>query len=393
MSCRVALLSSTFLSTLIAGAALAAESAASTRAVDAVNAHFEVLGGSYAQGGLAAASASLAVPLGQQFGVQFDGTAGTFRNRLLGTGGGHLFWRNPQQGLLGIYGDHIHWSQYGGVNVSHVGGEAEAYLGRVTLHAVAGVEFGNNASAIFGSSSSSRLPGNDGNLLTSSQSSDLRNVTRFFDRVTLSYYLTDNWKASIGHRLYSGQNMLALGTEYAVPAGNGVMAALFGEGRWGEGNGNYGAWGGARFYIGTSDKSLIRRHREDDPAGDLGADTLFSIANSLGPNSSSSSAVCDQAGEFFNGAVCVVPSDARLKTDVILLARLDNGIGLYRFRYLSSDIVHVGVMAQEVAAIVPDAVMLASDGYHRVDYALLGLRPMTWDEWMARQAVPAARAA
>jgi opacity protein-like surface antigen len=74
-------------------------------------------------------------------------------------------------------------------------------------------------------------------------------------------------------------------------------------------------------------------------------------------------------------------SDRRLKRDISLLARLDNGLGLYRYRYVWSDEVYVGVMAQEVARIVPDAVACGPDGYLRVNYRRLGLRLMKWDEW------------
>ena len=86
-------------------------------------------------------------------------------------------------------------------------------------------------------------------------------------------------------------------------------------------------------------------------------------------------------------------SDCRLKRDAVLLARLDNGIGVYRYRYLWSDTVYVGVMAQEVAKITPSAVIRASDGYLRVNYARLGLRMMTWDEWTARRRTATALAA
>ena len=67
---------------------------------------------------------------------------------------------------------------------------------------------------------------------------------------------------------------------------------------------------------------------------------------------------------------------------IALLSRLDNGIGLYRYRYLWSDTVYVGVMAQEVARVVPDAVSADSDGYLRVDYAQLQIRLLTWDKWL-----------
>jgi hypothetical protein len=80
-------------------------------------------------------------------------------------------------------------------------------------------------------------------------------------------------------------------------------------------------------------------------------------------------------------------SDIRLKRDIVELVRLDNGLKLYRYRYLWSDQVYVGVMAQEVAEIMPDAVLLGSDGYLRVNYARLGLRLMTWEEWEAAMSV------
>src|SRR6185437_18722 len=59
------------------------------------------------------------------------------------------------------------------------------------------------------------------------------------------------------------------------------------------------------------------------------------------------------------------------------------GLALYRYRYKWSDQVYVGVMAQEVALIRPDAVVQGADGYLRVDYSRLGLHLMTWEEWVA----------
>jgi hypothetical protein len=78
-------------------------------------------------------------------------------------------------------------------------------------------------------------------------------------------------------------------------------------------------------------------------------------------------------------------SDIRLKHDITPLGRLDNGIGLYRFRYKGSDrTVYVGVMAQEVREVVPGAVTRGRDGYLRVRYERLGLEFMTWDAWIKR---------
>lgn len=75
-------------------------------------------------------------------------------------------------------------------------------------------------------------------------------------------------------------------------------------------------------------------------------------------------------------------SDMRVKRDAVLLARLDNGIGLYRYRYDWSDQAYVGVMAQEVANVKPEAVLRGTDGYLRVNYSQLGLALQTWDEWL-----------
>jgi len=82
------------------------------------------------------------------------------------------------------------------------------------------------------------------------------------------------------------------------------------------------------------------------------------------------------------GVAC---SDVRLKRDIVELARLDNGLGLYRFRYLWSEQLYVGVMAQDVLAIQPDAVVAGADGFLRVDYRKLGLRLQTWQEFSRRQ--------
>jgi hypothetical protein len=76
-------------------------------------------------------------------------------------------------------------------------------------------------------------------------------------------------------------------------------------------------------------------------------------------------------------------SDIRLKRDIAQVGRLGNGLGLYRYRYLWSDTFYVGVMAQEVALIRPDAVVHGLDGYLRVDYSRLGLHLMTLPEWEA----------
>ncbi len=76
-------------------------------------------------------------------------------------------------------------------------------------------------------------------------------------------------------------------------------------------------------------------------------------------------------------------SDIRAKHAITLLGQLDNGLGFYRFSYLGSDQAYVGVMAQEVEAVQPEAVVHHSDGYLRVDYDKLGFQMQTYEEWVA----------
>jgi outer membrane immunogenic protein len=70
-------------------------------------------------------------------------------------------------------------------------------------------------------------------------------------------------------------------------------------------------------------------------------------------------------------------SDIRLKRDVALVGRTNDGLGIYSYKYLWSDAVYVGVMAQEVALIHPEAVVRdALTGYMAVDYGRLDLPAM-----------------
>jgi hypothetical protein len=245
------------------------------QAVDGINGKLAGLGGSAIDHSLYGVLGSLSTPLACGYGLQVDATAASFDSRFLGAIAGHLFWRDPSKGLLGFYGSYTHWDQVGGVDISHVGPEAEWYLGRWSLRGVAGVEFGNNASGIVG-----------GSLLT------YDTVTRFFDQINLDYYLTDNFKAYIGHRFLGGQNALALGGEYGIPMGHGIMAALFIDGRIGEDH-YHAIWGGVRFYFGQKDKTLMRRHREDDPNDwDIGADGTGNNGTSGGSGSGGGGDYC-----------------------------------------------------------------------------------------------------
>jgi len=83
-------------------------------------------------------------------------------------------------------------------------------------------------------------------------------------------------------------------------------------------------------------------------------------------------------------------SDIALKHDIVQLGYLANGLGYYRFSYLGSTKAYVGVMAQEVQRVMPQAVTRGSDGYLRVYYDKLGLKLRTYSDWLSSGAdIPA----
>jgi hypothetical protein len=232
-------------------------------AVDGVNGKIEGFGGTLAQRSLYGSEGALSIPLGGQYGAQVDGLLGSWGDRTVGSIAPHLFWRNPAQGLIGFYTSHTWWDQFGGIYVGRVAGEGERYSGPITLQGIAGVEYGNSRTNITVTPAGTFV-----------QPIDVK--TRFFDEINLRYYLTNNWDVFAGHRYLGGANALALGTQVAIPLtlGRGTLATAFVEGRVGETRAE-GVWGGVKIYFGQKDKSLIDRHRQDDPIfyslGSLGA--------------------------------------------------------------------------------------------------------------------------
>ncbi|MCB1842563.1 MAG: hypothetical protein KDI09_06335, partial [Halioglobus sp.] len=67
-------------------------------------------------------------------------------------------------------------------------------------------------------------------------------------------------------------------------------------------------------------------------------------------------------------------SDVRLKTDITVVGRADNGLPLYHFRYIGGQTLYEGVMAQDVLDYMPAAVVPMEDGFLAVNYQMLGLR-------------------
>lgn len=101
----------------------------------------------------------------------------------------------------------------------------------------------------------------------------------------------------------------------------------------------------------------------------------------LGAADIQASAQADQGLGTFLGSVLAAPtgagsvlgalglSDRRLKKNIKHVGRLDNGLNVYTYDFRAGGPTQMGVMADEVRAVIPDAVVRGDDGYDRVDYA------------------------
>ena len=83
--------------------------------------------------GISGVTGVLTAPIGHDFGLQVDLGTGTFKTDVQGSAAGHLFWRNPDQGLIGIYGSGQYWAGSDGRSNWNIGPELEKYFDQVTL--------------------------------------------------------------------------------------------------------------------------------------------------------------------------------------------------------------------------------------------------------------------
>lgn len=199
-------------------------------AVSAINGKVEALGGSFDGEEGKAAAGSLTIPLGERFGVQFDGAFGEIDDDEVKGGGIHLFTRDPELYLLGLTGV---YAELENVQLERYGIEAEAYMDQFTLAVNGGLQDGDVDDSVFGS-------------------------------LDLRYYPMDNLMVEAGGSIAdTDDGKVHLGAEYQVMAGLAVFADL----ATGENDYEH-AMGGIRYYIG-GEKSLVKRHREDDPVNSV----------------------------------------------------------------------------------------------------------------------------
>jgi len=221
---------------------IASTPALSLPAVSGPNAKISIYGGYVEQnvsdGGAFGLEGSFTAPLGYSFGFQADGSLGVLDGEFVGTVGGHIFWRDPSVGLIGGYSSY-EVNEAADSNRFRVALEGQAYFDRVTLEGLIGWEQLDND---FGGDADELLA--------------LANI---------AFYPTDDLRLYVGYRRFAGLDLAAGGLEYQLSSGFlGNGTSIYVEGRVGDDD--YASVnGGLRVFFGQGSKSLIRRHREDDP--------------------------------------------------------------------------------------------------------------------------------
>ncbi len=229
---------------LLLGAALSGPALAdgpTGPAVSTVNGKVSAAGGDIGGHGGGVSEGSFSFPIGYSFGGQLDAAGGGANGRGLYGVDGQGFWRDPSFGLVGGFVVHSAHGIAGsnvtakGAYANRYGLEAEDYIGRFTPSIAAGYQEGN------------LLQKNGG-----------------FAVLDLAWYPLDNLELSGGGDLNSAHSRVLLGAEYQL--GLAALPGLTGFTEAGlTGQRDSYALVGVRIYFGP-DKTLIRRHREDDPS-------------------------------------------------------------------------------------------------------------------------------
>ncbi|MEP1208230.1 MAG: hypothetical protein ABJM29_08325 [Rhizobiaceae bacterium] len=190
----------------------------------------------------AAVVGSLSAPLGQRFGWQID--AGLSRNDAGNPVGdidqygiaGHVFTRDPSVGLLGVYAHYLN-TDFGLVELDsyRYGIEAEWYLNQVSLEGFAGADHV------------------DGGAI------DQTYANLDF---TAAYYINDNTRIEAGVNLKFDETVATIGFEAILPMFHN-NTSIYTNASFGDDATSVRA--GLRIYFGEQGKSLIDRHRQDDP--------------------------------------------------------------------------------------------------------------------------------
>lgn len=202
-------------------------------AVSDTNSKISVLGGRADSETALGITGSIATPLGHSYGLQLDGLIGNLGGSGAGGLGAHLFWRDPETGMFGITASKLHQNDS---DLNRIGFEGEYYSDVFTFSGMAGRQTG-----------------------------DLESGTYF--GLSARYYANDSLAFSGYGESISGDSLYTLGVEWQ-PNSTQKNISYFVNASAGSGDAADSVIAGFRFYLGKN-KSLKRRHREDDPENNL----------------------------------------------------------------------------------------------------------------------------
>ena len=275
--------------TVLAGAVSAPSFAADVTvmdlpAVSAFNGKIEA-GGGFADlkglkgTGLFYGGLGLSMPLGDRIGLQTDLTVNrSLHNTSIG-GAAHLFTRDPGSYLLGAYGG---FADVGSAKLGFIGGEGELYMNNVSIEALGGY--------------------------MNVKPDGKKSRDKGFAIVDFGFYATDNFRLTVGASSIASFESGHVGAEYML---QDTPFSITADLRAGE-SGFVAAKVGGTFYFGGNEanKSLIRRHREDDPH--IRFHDIFGSGGTAGfikkknPNLPVTDP-CDPESPDFNPETCFIP--------------------------------------------------------------------------------------
>ena len=95
-----------------------------------------------------------------------------------------------------------------------------------------------------------------------------------------------------------------------------------------------------------------------------------SSENSTTKSQGAKKGLLDYAGTAAGG---VAASDRRLKKNIQWIGRMKNGLDIYEYDYINGSGPHVGVMADDVKVLLPEALGPVIAGFMTVDYSKIGV--------------------
>ena len=102
----------------------------------------------------------------------------------------------------------------------------------------------------------------------------------------------------------------------------------------------------------------------------LQAGGLVANTGNVSKNTGGGSSTAGSIGSAIGGIASIF-SDPELKRDIEKIGERPDGLGVYKYRYIGQDQARVGVMADEVAILRPDALGPVIHGFATVDYEAL----------------------